>query len=63
MADARDGSWGGNRLALLLLFVKISHVWVDVNWLACHLYRPMDCGCHVQVESRLMGPTLSHCTA
>jgi hypothetical protein len=44
MADARDGSWNGHRLALPCLAAKFSHVGADVDGLAYRLYRPTDYG-------------------
>jgi hypothetical protein len=41
VAGARDGFWDCLRFGWLYMAAKPSHVWADVDWLACSLHCPM----------------------
>jgi hypothetical protein len=59
---ARYDFWGCDRIALLRLVAKLSHVGADVDRLACSLHWPTDCSWQTRVQSLLTCIILSCCT-
>jgi hypothetical protein len=63
VVGAREGSWGGHRIAIPCLAAKSFHVGADVDALAHRLHQPTNYGGWVWVQSPLTGVVPSHRTA